>query len=176
MELISDAPSGAEREALLWTTYRTRIYRYLYRLTGNAASAEDLTQETFLQALRDLRRLPAPPDNLSAWLYRIATHRAIDDFRRRQRFAWLPLLGERVAGAAADPAEAVAEHDLIFRVLRRLPRETAAMLLLRDAEGFTMTEIATMTGGNYEAVRKRLARAREMVRSEYLRLKGESEP
>lgn len=174
MELISDAASGAAAasEAQLWTNHSARIYRYLYRLTGSAGTAEDLTQETFLQAIRDLRRLPGRPDNESAWLYRIATNRATDHFRRRQRFAWLPFLGDRIGGAAPDPAEAVAENDLVFRALARLPRETAAMLLLRDGEGFTMLEIAAMLGGNYEAVRKRLARARETFRAEYLRLKG----
>ncbi|HWI63789.1 MAG TPA: RNA polymerase sigma factor [Symbiobacteriaceae bacterium] len=172
MELVNSSASGTANEANLWESHSARIYRYLFRLTGSAATAEDLTQETFLQAIRDLRSLRAAPENVNAWLYRIATNRATDHFRRARRFAWLPFHLERGVGAVADPAEGLAEQDLIFRALGRLPKETAAVLLLRDGEGFSAREIAEMTGENYEALRKRLARARETFRAEYLRLKG----
>ncbi len=168
------ARSEAIGEDDLWEAHGQRVFRYLLRLTGSCEVAEDLTQETFLQAIRDLRRMAVPPDNEVAWLFRIAMNRATDQFRRQRRFAWLPFQAERHGGAARDTAESVAENDLVLQALRKLPQETAAMLLLKDGEGFTSQEIAEMTGQNYEAVRKRLARARETFRVEYLRLRGES--
>lgn len=69
-------------DVLLWERYSVRIYRYLRRLTGDGHLAEDLTQETFLQAMRDLRCRAVPPANPGAWLYRIATNRTTDHFRR----------------------------------------------------------------------------------------------
>jgi RNA polymerase sigma-70 factor (ECF subfamily) len=171
MELI--ARPGALEEDGLWDEYGPQVYRYLLRLTGKRETAEDLTQETFLQAIRDRRRLAEPPANAAPWLFRIATNRATDLFRRRRRFAWLPFVAERHGGSSSDTAEVVALQDLVLRALRRLPPETAAMLLLKDGEGFTTPEIAAMFGQRYEAVRKRLARARETFRVEYLRLKGE---
>lgn len=164
---------GATCEGELWEAYSGRIYRYLLRLTGERETAEDLTQETFLQAIRDRRRLSEPPPNEAAWLFRIATNRATDHFRRRRRFTWLPFVAERHGGSTGDAAESLAEQELVLRALHRLPPETAAMLLLKDGEGFTSQEIAMMLGQNYEAVRKRLARARESFRIEYLRIKGE---
>ncbi|MDF2629207.1 MAG: polymerase sigma factor [Symbiobacteriaceae bacterium] len=171
MELTARA-SGYDEDRL-WEAYAGRVYRYLLRLTGERETAEDLTQETFLQAIRDLRRAPEPPSNEAAWLFRIATNRATDLFRRRRRIAWLPFFAERHGGIASDASEHMAEQDLVLRALRRLPPDTAAMLLLKDGEGFSTPEIAEMLGQNYEAVRKRLARARETFRVAYLRLKGE---
>ena len=156
--------------AALWETYGPRLYRYLLSLTGRAAIAEDLLQDTFVQALRDMARFPEPPRSEAAWLFRIATNRARDHFRRRQ---WVPL---PLGLAKADPSDHVAERELMRQALRRLPPETAAMLLLRDVEGFTPLEIAEMVGQNYEAVRKRLARARVALREEYLRLTGGEAP
>jgi RNA polymerase sigma factor (sigma-70 family) len=171
LDLVARA-SGLDEDGL-WEAHGQRIYRYLLRLTGERETAEDLTQETFLQAIRDLRRQAVPPVSESAWLFRIATNRATDLFRRRRRIAWLPFLADRHGGSTGDAAERVAEQDLVLQALRRLPPDTAAMLLLKDGEGFTTPEIAEMLGQNYEAVRKRLARARETFRTEYLRLKGE---
>lgn len=171
MELT--ARPAALGEDRLWDLYGDRVHRYLCRLTGEPETAQDLTQETFLQAIRDRRRLrELPPDELP-WLFRIATNRAIDHFRRRRRISWLPFVPERHGGSTGDVAERVAVQDLVLQALRRLPPETTAMLLLKDGEGFTTPEIATMLGQNYEAVRKRLARARESFRVEYLRLRGE---
>lgn len=164
---------GALSEQSLWDAHRDRVYRYLYRLTGERETAEDLTQETFLQAIRDRRRLTEAPPNEIAWLFRIATNRATDHFRRRRRIAWLPFVAERHGGSTADAAERLAEQEDVLRALRRLTPESAAMLLLKDGEGFSSQEIAAMLGQSYEAVRKRLARARESFRLEYLRLKGE---
>lgn len=161
-------------EEALWIEQGQRVYRYLYRLIGDVETARDLTQETFLQAIRSLRAgRGATGENATGWLYRIATNRAIDYFRRRRLIRWLPFLAERDGGSAPDSTERLAEQDLVLRALRRLPPETAALLLLRDGESFGSREIAEMLGEKHEAVRKRIARGREAFRIEYLRLKGD---
>lgn len=175
MEVTRGALYQRAEENALWEEHRDRVYRYLLRLTGERETAEDLAQETFLQAIRDLRRSPGAGANPVAWLMRIATNRAMDLFRRRRRFQWLPFLGDRHGGAAADTAEAVAERELVSAVLRRLPPDLAVVLLLRDAEGFSGPEIAALLDLEQAAVRKRLSRAREAFRTEYLRLRGDGE-
>lgn len=173
MNMTAGAHPAKINEASLWERHAARIYRYLLRLTGHRETAEDLTQETFAQAIRSLRRTGELPANEAAWLFRIATNRATDLFRRRRLIAWLPFVAERHGGVAGDAAEQLATQDLVLQALRKLQPETAALLLLKDAEGFTTQEIAAMLGQNYEAVRKRLARARESFRLEYLRLRGD---
>jgi RNA polymerase sigma-70 factor, ECF subfamily len=173
LEHAQAARAAFADESALWEAYAPRIYRYLARLTGEPQTAEDLTQETFLQAIRDLRRAPAPPANPSAWLFRIATNRATDLFRRRRLISWLPFTNVSERSCDHDTAEALAQQDLVNQVLTQLPPDTAALLLLKDGEGFSTREIAELLGQNYESVRKRMARAREQFRTEYVRLKGE---
>ncbi len=175
MKMTVGAHPSQSHETSLWERHATRVYRYLLRLTGNRETAEDLTQETFFQAIRDLRRGGQTPTNESSWLFRIATNRAIDHFRRRRLIAWLPFVADRHGGTTGDMAEQMATQDLVLVALRKLPPDTAALLLLKDGEGFTTQEIAAMLGQNYEAVRKRLARARESFRLKYLRLRGEAQ-
>jgi len=64
--------------------YSVRIYGYIRRLTGAGALAEDFTQEVFLRAFLELRRLPGPA-NFAAWAYRVATNLCHDHFRRMAR-------------------------------------------------------------------------------------------
>ena len=158
----------------LWQTYEGRVFHYLLRLTGQRETAEDLTQETFIRALQAVRRDPNQIGEAShkAWLFQVATNLARDHLRRRRLIRWLPFQPERHGEIAGDATDGLAEQELVGRALRQLPPETAAILLLKDAEGFTAREIAEMLGEPFEAVRKRLARARERFRLEYLRQKG----
>lgn len=165
------APANVTR---LWQTYEERVFYYLLRLTGQRETAEDLTQETFIRALKALRRDPGQIDEASrkAWLFQVATNLARDHFRRLRLIRWLPFHPERHGGLTGDATEELAEQELVGRALRKLPPDTAAILLLKDAEGFTAREIAEMLDQPFEGVRKRLARARERFRVEYLRQKG----
>lgn len=172
MEIAALSQSASAAEAALWHAYGQRVYRYLFRLTGKRETAEDLTQEAFFLAIRDLRRAGKTVEQEAAWIFRIATNLARDHFRRRRLIAWVRFLPETHGGHTADPSDAIGEQDLVARALRALPPETAAMLLLKDGEGFSTRDIAAMTGGDYDAVRKRLARARLQFRSEYQRLEG----
>lgn len=172
MQTVELAGSAAMDETALWDEYGRRIYAYLLQLLGNRDSALDLTQETFLRAIRSLRKEKQAPANLAAWLFRIATNLANDQFRRRRLIQWLPFVSERDGGLAGDVADEVTQSDLVRLALQSLPKESAAILLLRDVEGFSLHEIAETLGQNYEAVKKRMARAREAFRAEYVRLKG----
>src|SRR5690606_40947595 len=60
-----------------------RVYRLAYRLTGNTADAEDLTQETFVRVFRSLHSYQ--PGNFEGWLHRITTNLFLDQARRRSR-------------------------------------------------------------------------------------------
>lgn len=176
MEVESiDTPCPGERvEALLFERHKDRIYRYLLRLTGDPETAADLTQETFFQAIRDLRRAPGRRESPTGWLMCIATNRAMDLFRRQRLIRWLPFLPDRHGGACSDEVEVYAHRDLVATTLRLLPPDVAAVLILRDAEGFSTCEIATMMKLEEATVRKRLSRARQAFRAKYEIIRGES--
>lgn len=149
--------------------YQGRIARYLRRLVGDRATAEDLTQETFLNAYRAIGRTDSSLA-LSPWLYRIATNQAYMHFRRARLRRLLPFLEERHGGSEPGPDALIGEQDLVRRALARLPREYATPLLLHMAEGFKHHEVGAILGISAEAARKRVARGSEMFRKAYAEL------
>ena len=69
-------------------TYQARIYRYVYRLTGDADLAEDLTQDTFIKAYKGILKTRSELA-LNAWLYRIATN-VVNSMCRRRKYLVYP--------------------------------------------------------------------------------------
>ncbi len=154
--------------------YQTQLVRYLYHLVGNEQTALDLTQDTFLEAYRAVGSLRSDLA-LRAWLFRIATNRAIELHRRRRLIQWLPLLGITHShhGAIPSSEETYGQRDLVLRALHSLPHDQAACLLLHHHEGFTYSEVAAIVGASSEAMRKRIARARDQFRKVYQDMAGE---
>lgn len=124
-----------------------------------------MTQETFVRAYQALAR-GERWDNPRAWLYRVASRLATDDYRRRKLLQWLPLLGTE-----PDPApgvEAIAtERVAVQSALDTLPPKYRVPLVLYIYEEHTVAEIAGMLGLSLSAVKMRLSRAREMFRQAY---------
>lgn len=139
------------------------LLRYLRRLAGNAATAEDLMQETFERAQR-AGRVPANAE-LRPWLYRIATNLAVDHLRRRRLLSFLPFSGrERDERPLPD-----GDGDAVRRALRALPPELAVVLVLRLHERVSRAEIAQLTGVSERTVKERLERGRERFAEAYRR-------
>ncbi len=146
------------------------LYNFAYRLVGNEADAEDLVQETYVEAFRhagQLRNLA----HCRAWLFRILRNRRASGARSRRVRPGLVLVGGGLE--AAD--ESVARETLpqieraviarlarpaIVQALATLPEDMQSALLLCDLEGFTYAEIANIMQCPIGTVRSRIARAR----------------
>lgn len=164
---VREGDSAAFEE--VFRTYHTRIYNYVYRLVGNAEEANDLTQESFLKAYRALLR-GEEPLNLSAWLYRIASNTCMDVLRRRRLIQWQPLEGLlsilNTAGGPNPEEETLRSERQaeVEQVLAQLPPRYRMTLLLREREGLSYKEIASITGDSLATVKVTLHRARERAR------------
>lgn len=176
--------STAEQAAFeqLFARYHHPLLDYLYGMTRDRASAEDLVQETFLRAYAAETTLPNVT-HPQAWLYRIATNVALDASRRRRHFTWLPLgRVEPEAGPASgsgfnplhsspllqdDFVVSIAERDAVWRVLADLPPRWRAVLLLQTTAGLGVREIGSMLHLEESNVRKILFRAKERFRALY---------
>lgn len=164
--------------------YHARIYNYVCRLVGDAEDARDLTQESFLKAYRALLR-GEQPVNLSAWLYRIASNTCLDVLRRRRLIHWQPLENLLavldIAGARSPEEEMlwseqqIERQTVIQRVLAQLPPRYRMYLILREREGFSYHEIASITGDSLDTVKVTLYRARKRARQIGLKLRSGSE-
>lgn len=148
--------------------YQGRIARYILRLVNDPDLALDLTQDTFVEAFRAIHALRSDLA-LGAWLYRIATNLAIRADKRRRRIFWqrLGAAEEIPALIVESPDSTVLDRQLVRATLSQLPRDRAACLLLHVNEGFSYDEIAAIMGTTPEAVRKRIARAKERFRALY---------
>jgi len=144
--------------------YYAPVGRYLSRLLGDVQLAEDLTQETFLDAYIALPRLRAD-SNLSAWLFQIATNRARKHMRRQRLVRWLSL--DEFMGQSASHEEAVVQREQVGRALAQLPDDYRICLLLQTWGGLSTTEIAQVVGKGEAAVRMTLVRARRRFRTLY---------
>ncbi len=145
-----------------------RVYRLAYRLSGNRADAEDLTQETFVRVFKSLAEYT--PGTFEGWLHRITTNLFLDMVRRRQRIRFDALpedAGDRLASNAAGPEQAYAEMHLdpeVQQALDALPADFRAAVVLCDLEGLSYEEIAATLGIKVGTVRSRIHRGRVLLR------------
>ena len=145
-----------------------RSYRLAYRLTGNRADAEDLTQETFVRVFRSLDRYQ--PGTFEGWLHRITTNLFLDGARRRTRlrFDALGESAERVQASDRTSPERGFEHenlDLdIQDALNALKPQFRAAVVLCDIEGLSYEEIGATLGISTGTVRSRIHRGRAQLR------------
>jgi RNA polymerase sigma-70 factor (ECF subfamily) len=149
--------------------YERAVYACLWRLTGDAQSARDLTQETFLRAWRHFEQ-GSQYERPLAWLLRIATNLAFSQYQRdsSRRTVSTETLTSSDTPARSDPMRGLAESDLVQRTLLELPPNQRAALVLREVYGFSCEEIAAMIGLSRDAVKMALFRGREGFRRRYL--------
>jgi RNA polymerase sigma-70 factor (ECF subfamily) len=154
--------------AALFEQYYRPICTYLYCLVDERELAHDLAQETFLQLFYTRHRL-ARVENQRAWLYRIATHLALNKLKRHRRIAWLPWhLAEnqpQFHWHALD--EEFNRRAAIERAFAALPLYYRAPLLLYSHYGFTIREIAVALDRKENTVKVQLHRARELFQQAY---------
>jgi RNA polymerase sigma-70 factor (ECF subfamily) len=160
--------AGASLQVLL-EQHRGRIQRYVRLLVGNRADAEDLTQETFLRAHRELGAL-RDAAALGGWLHRIASNACTDFLLEAARSRAAEPLDEEagagdLVGEASDPGLDLAVDRARMSAcgeefLEQLPPAYRRVLLLHDWHGLTSVEIARQLGCTPGAVKIRLHRAR----------------
>jgi RNA polymerase sigma-70 factor (ECF subfamily) len=167
---------AGDREAFrgLVDRHAKSILNLAYRMTGNAADAEDLTQESFLQAyarLRDFR----PGARFHPWIYTIALNLCRSHLRRRTLRRWLmpepPREPEHQAppeprAPAPDPEQAllgVEAERCLAEAVAALPAKYREVFVLRQSRGMRYEEIAERLGLPLGTVEARLFRARRRV-------------
>ena len=170
---VEGATAPIDRHAAVtdaFIEYHEDLYRYLYRATRDGEAAEDLLQDTYLRLVRELEAGHAP-EQLRAWLYRVATNLVISRGRRRSTVRdWLGRHGrESASRTVASPETEIVDRERTLTLeatLAGLPAETRTALLLA-AEGFHGEEIAATIGRSHTATRTLLSRARVRVREEF---------
>jgi RNA polymerase sigma-70 factor, ECF subfamily len=180
----SDGPAPpTSRSGSFDQLYRDHIdimYRFAYRLCGEAEAAKDLVQETFLNAYRAYDRFRGDAQ-VSTWLYAIASHACLRMRRKRKGEPDRELSLEefvptsegefvlQIPMEGLSPQEALENKELrqiLDRAIAKLPQKYRMVLVLRDMEGLSAKEVGSILGLNERAIKSRLHRARLFVRKE----------
>ncbi len=173
-ELVARWRDGDDRafETLI-RRHETRIYRFLLRMLGSPAEAEDVTQETFLNLHRRGRRFRGE-SLFSTFVYRVAANAALNSRRsqgrhgaRVRRLAERHAAGDDLPSSPRDPESAAsgAESErLVQQALLELPEALRMPVVLYDIEGIPYAEIAEVLGLAEGTVKSRIHRARRALR------------
>jgi RNA polymerase sigma-70 factor (ECF subfamily) len=164
------APEGFEREAL---PHLNSVYCFARALSGDDSAAEDLTQETYLNALRSWHQY-APGTNCKAWLFTICRNLRARQAVREQReeptdLAELESLASAAVHASLGPEgesgffEALDLGDVLQRELAKLPEEYREVVALSDVHDQSYQEIARVLGVPVGTVKSRLFRGRRLL-------------
>jgi RNA polymerase sigma-70 factor (ECF subfamily) len=148
----------------LYRTHLRDVYSYAYYRIGNHHDAEDLTEQTFLQAYRHFERAMAESDGrpLRPWLIRIAHNLAANYYRDRSRRPQTQLEDAAVLTAPHDTEEVVEGREEVQEVLEgvsNLPDDRREALIMRFALGMDNREIARALGRSEGATKVLLHRA-----------------
>jgi RNA polymerase sigma-70 factor (ECF subfamily) len=171
-ELVGLAQAGdvSAFEALAGI-HAARLYAVVLRFVGDSCEAEDVVQETLLRAWRGIGRFQGRA-MVSTWLYRIAVNESNRALERRMRHRMNVAVDEEAVQVPAPPQERPAnraeQHELreaLELAIANLAPPYRTALILRDVEGLSTSEAATIVGVGEAAFKSRLHQARLKVRT-----------
>lgn len=140
------------------------VYGYVYgRVGGDQAVAEDIVQDTFLEAIRSADTFRGDA-SISTWMCSIARHRLARHYEAERRRTEQP--PELTVVQADEPTQVVDERDAVTRALGRLSAVHRQVLVLKYLDGQSVAEIADELGRTRVQVQSLLQRARSALRSE----------
>jgi RNA polymerase sigma-70 factor (ECF subfamily) len=175
-DLIRQAARGSvEAYNLLVSRWEKRVYNYLLRLTRNREDALDLTQDAFLKAYQNLRKLD-DPGRFAPWLYRIAHNEAYSMFRKRKPETDVdeiePAATETqvtVGGSSVFPIEL---SLAVASALDRLSVDQREAIVLKVYQGFKFEEMAEILSCPVSTIKSRVYTALELLKVELAPMKA----
>ncbi len=181
--LVERARIGEDRAfAILVGRYERKLIRVLTRLVRDQELARDLAQETFWKVYNRLDRFDTSR-RFGPWLFRVGVNLGLDHLRRHVAPV-SPMMSldrppsDHGAGSGSfdlpdpDPRLRAELAQEVQFVLERVPVLYRTILVLRDLEGFSSAEVASIVGRREATVRWRLAKARELFREHWERRQG----
>ncbi|MFN3235969.1 MAG: RNA polymerase sigma factor [Pseudomonadales bacterium] len=158
-QLIESAMQGSERAWLnLVKRYEKRVYNYALRMSGNSDDALDIMQDVLVSVYRNLKNYRGEGE-FPAWLFRIASFRCIDYFRRRQFHTPADeqeLFDESHAHQPEMNLAAVQSNRDMTELMALLPLEQRQVIELKFFQNFTFDEISGQLGISSNTAKTRL--------------------
>lgn len=159
--------------------YETGVFRLALSIVGDAAEANEITQETFIAALRSLPRYQEKK-SLKAWLYTIALNHSRSHLRKRKTLQRLSSALTSIFRVETQkqvlPEDAVLQNEkeaILWRSLNQLDERFRTVVVLRYFHEMSITEISEVLSINEGTIHSRLHNAREKLRQAFEQFDGE---
>ena len=160
---------------LLFETYKDRVYSIALRYSGDATTAMDIAQDTFLKLLSCIGEFRGEA-NFETWLFRLVVNRCLDHHRRGRR--WIPMVSDLI-NLVRTSGETVL-HELlrtefessVQEVVGTLVPEQRIVVVLRYTEGLSYEQIGEILGCSTGTVGSRLNRAHKVLERRLSHLRG----
>ncbi|WP_157842757.1 MULTISPECIES: RNA polymerase sigma factor [Bacillus] len=151
----------------VYRPYYQDVYQYCLYLTNHKEEALDLTQDTFLKAMKSIERYQGR-SNLRTWIMSIARNTTIDSFRKKKFQRLLPMKwGKEQTFVAESPENSVgnkAEWQVLQEALTTLKDDYRQVIILRALKEFSPKEVSEILGWSESKVRVTYHRAIEQMR------------
>jgi RNA polymerase sigma-70 factor, ECF subfamily len=160
------AVRAGNQEAMgrLYDRYSAVVYAVALRVLGDAAAAEDVLQEIFLQLWRNPSAFDASRGNLAPWLAVIARNRALDTLRKRKPQAEIDETTVSVEPDLAANADRMRVAEKVRSTLKQMPAAQRSALEMAYFEGYSHSEISQKTGEPLGTIKTRIRSGLIMLR------------
>ena len=166
---VDQARNGNEEGfAMLVNRYQNIVYHMAYRMTGDSAASEDITQNTFLKAYNHLDTYN-PDHRFFSWLYRIGVNEAINYIKRNR--PGIPL-DSRIRSSEKNPEERVLQDETRIQVqnaVLSLPPRYRILIVMRHYQNLSYQEMARALQVPEKKIKARLYRARQALRMQFIK-------
>ena len=161
-DLIAKARHGqVEAYNVLITRWEKRVFNYLYRLVGQREDALDLSQDVFLKAYQNLKKLEDPA-KFAGWLFRIAHNEAYSLLRKNRPEG--EITAELKTSEASGRLYPVELNLTVARALEKLTPDQREAVLLKVYQGFKFEEMAEILGCPISTIKSRLYTALDLLK------------
>jgi RNA polymerase sigma-70 factor (ECF subfamily) len=154
--------------------YQAKVFSIIYGILRNHNDAEDIAQQVFAKIYFSIKNFDFR-SSLLTWIYKITVNECYDYLRKKRvrkliyesDFSEEDTLRMENSDNATDQVQpvdtALAQRDLILKLLDKLSKEDRSLLLLKEVEGHSVEELSTMTGMNENTIKVKLFRARQKL-------------
>jgi RNA polymerase sigma-70 factor (ECF subfamily) len=154
--------------------YQAKVFSIIYGILRNRNDAEDIAQQVFAKIYFSIKNFDFR-SSLLTWIYKITVNECYDYLRKKRvrklvyesDFSSEDSLRMENSEPATDRGPGVdqrlAQHDLILKLLSKISEEDRALILLKEVEGHSVEELASMTGMNENTIKVKLFRARQKL-------------
>ena len=176
-DILLDAAARKDQDALgtIFDKYSPLIYKYSLRICRDVSQADDIVGEVFMRLAANLQKGKLQIDNLKSYLYQIAYHLVVDQYRKEERITELEegtILPDHSLPISKTVENKALMESIYSALQKNLTADQQHVIILRFIEGFSIAETAEITGKTTSNVKVIQSRGMEKLRTALVKTEG----